>query len=275
MTFSVAADPPVTSPLALRTRNRRALSSIKEPNVVLQAPPSPFSPANKPPTKAEITRCERSASSIPSAGNNVDVQLPTNSFSLGDLSHPAQPVEQGEKKQNTAITIAGLVALSAAIYAGMHVHSFTTVQPGRGGFTSLSQWRANAAEEWRLSQDSRRLDLTFEEASATSAATGHDGDMFAVRQQELNKWRGSAAHEWRMAPDSQNLSSLERSPDVKWGSLGGLGAWREFAANAWRTSEVSQELEMTFEESQVFSLEAAPFSVSVPAFGKNRDVSWA
>eukprot|EP00802_Teleaulax_amphioxeia_P020044 Tamp_20309.p2 GENE.Tamp_20309~~Tamp_20309.p2 ORF type:complete len:165 (+),score=29.86 Tamp_20309:445-939(+) len=149
--------------------------------------------------------------------------------------------------------------------AGMHMYSSGSSSDAvkRCGYASVAEWRAAAAEEWRLSADAKRMDLTFEEASATSASSNMDGDMWGWRIKELNAWRGAAALEWRYSSHSTWLNdSFEPSPILKWSKLGGLGAWREFAANRWRSSEHSRQLDEAFEDSDVFSLDTEPFSVS-------------
>lgn len=271
MTFSIAADAPTDSPMGLRTRTRRALSSIQAPNVTVQASSSPFSPAPAKQAVKAAPRPElsRTASSFPSEGNNVHVQLPSASFSLGDLGQQKSCAFASEKKSSTtALTFAVIVTVGASMMAVSHINSATlsATPVGRSGYSSLALWRAAAAEEWRLSADAQRLDLTFEEVSATSSASGLDGEMFSWRQQGIGTWRGEAAEEWRHSTESQSIfDSQEPSPLLKWSAVGGMGAWREYAANRWKSSDRVMDLELDFEESEKagrFSLDTEAFSVS-------------
>ena len=214
----------------------------------MQAPSSPFSaPAKLTKTKEDRPAAAPSAASIPSRpGDCVSAQLNVATIS-----------EQRKNGSSSTFLLAVLAALGATIYSGLNFQ--TKLAPigvtGHSSLASISQWRASASEEWRLSPDAQRLDRTVDEAFAKP-------DISAVPQ-GMNAWREAAAKEWRHSEESRFLHNThEPAPLRKWDSVGGLGAWREFAANRWRSDKASKELELTFEEAEVFSLELEPFSVS-------------
>lgn len=162
------------------------------------APASPFSQGLKAVTWPAPPS---TAWSFSSAGSNVAMEPPPVSFQQHDH------VAAAYKKSHTiALKLAALVSLGSMISAGMHMYSAGPSSDAvrRCGYTSVAEWRAYAAgvidararlhamlreyiqasthmhalscahamisEEWRFSADSKGLDMTFLEASATSDA---------------------------------------------------------------------------------------------------------
>ncbi len=112
----------------------------QEPNVRVQAPASPFSPS-----KAPKTATSRIASSFPSAGSDVAIGPPPVCFQLH-----ADATSADKKSHTMALMYAGaaLVALGSMMSAGMHMYSAapsSSYSLKRCGYTSVTEWRANAA----------------------------------------------------------------------------------------------------------------------------------
>ena len=116
----------------------------------MQAPASPFSPAKAPSKAASRPAHSRTASSIPSAGNDVDVKVPPASY------FPQHDAER--KGHSTALTLAVLVALGSAMSAGMHMYSTASASDSikRCGYASVADWRAAAAGEPRARTHTRK-----------------------------------------------------------------------------------------------------------------------
>jgi hypothetical protein len=109
--------------------------------VRVQAPASPFSPAKAP--KATWSEPSRTASSFPSAGSDVAIGPPPVCF------QPHDDAAAAHKKSHTmALTLAALVAVVSMMSAGMHFMYSTATSSyavKRCGYTSVAEWRANAA----------------------------------------------------------------------------------------------------------------------------------
>ena len=107
----------------------------------VQAPASPFSPAKAP--KATWSEPSRTASSFPSAGSDVAIGPPN------DCLQPHFNAAAADKKSHTmALTLAALVAVGSMMSAGMHcMYSAapSSYAVKRSGYSSVAQWRANAA----------------------------------------------------------------------------------------------------------------------------------
>ena len=238
------------------------------PNLVVQAPASPFSPA-KPShlLKESVRRVAQDnvrGSTVP--GNTTEHKPTEAQTPLNKQQALVRERKRGGGDQ--------LLALSAAVIVGLYLHTSTlrsTPTAGSSGFLSIDQWRANAAEEWRLSPESKlSMDWTYEEASATSAVRAFPPNSF-------DDWRSAAAFEWRHSSESRYIYAEEElSPVRRWSKFGGLGAWREFAANSWKTSAAAKlNVNMSYEHSLAFSMYSEPFSVSfVPEHTSSRHISW-
>lgn len=108
----------------------------------VQAPASPFSPAKAP--KATWSAPSRTASSFSSSGSDVAIGPPPVCF------QPHDNAAATDKKSNTmAFTLAALVAVAVGsmMSAGMHMYSAapSSYALKRSGYTTVAEWRANAA----------------------------------------------------------------------------------------------------------------------------------